>query len=88
MDDSISWRRSCRIGLDQPVPHTTAVVKLGGRSGPAIIKKLNAALVAKLADGKLLRAIKLRVDTKVVQADIDYPTDADLLEHASASLVG
>ena len=32
-----------------------------------MIEELNAALVAKLAQGKLLRARKLRVDTTVVE---------------------
>jgi transposase, IS5 family len=86
--DSISWRRFCRIGLDRPVPHPTTLVKLVGRAGPEIIEQLNAALVAKLAAGKLLRAGKLRVDTTVVEADIDYPTDADLLEQAVRKLGG
>jgi hypothetical protein len=80
VSDSISWRRFCRIGLDRPVPHPTTLVKLVRRAGPEVIQELNAALVAKLAAGKLLRARKLRVDTTVVEADIDYPTDADLLE--------
>jgi IS5 family transposase len=86
--DSISWRRFCRIGLDRPVPHPTTLVKLVGRAGPEVIEQLNAALVAKLAQGKLLRARRLRVDTTVVEADIDYPTDADLLEHAVRKLGG
>jgi IS5 family transposase len=86
--DSISWRRFCRIGLDRPVPHPTTLVKLVGRAGPEVVEELNAALVAKLAGGKLLRARKLRVDTTVVEADIDYPTDADLLEQAVRKLGG
>jgi transposase, IS5 family len=88
VSDSISWRRFCRIGLDRPVPHPTTLVKLVRRAGPEVIQELNAALVAKLAAGKLLRARKLRVDTKVVEADIDYPTDADLLEGAVRKLGG
>lgn len=86
--DSISWRWFCRIGLDRPVPHPTTLVKLVRRAGPEVIDELNAALLAKLADGKLLRARKLRVDTTVVEADIDYPTDADLLEQAVRKLGG
>jgi transposase, IS5 family len=86
--DSISWRRFCRIPLDRPVPHPTTLVKLVRRAGPEVIEELNAALVAKLAQGKLLRARKLRVDTTVVEADIDYPTDADLLEGAVRKLGG
>jgi IS5 family transposase len=88
VSDSIGWRRFCRIGLDRPVPHPTTLVKLVGRAGPEVIEQLNTALVAKLAAGKLLRARKLRVDTTVVEADIDYPTDADLLEHAVRKLGG
>jgi IS5 family transposase len=86
--DSISWRRFCRIPLDRPVPHPTTLVKLVRRAGPEVVEELNAALVGKLAQGKLLRARKLRVDTTVVEADIDYPTDADLLEHAVRKLGG
>jgi IS5 family transposase len=86
--DSISWRRFCRIPLDRPVPHPTTLIKLVCRAGPEVTEQLNAALVAKLAQGKLLRARKLRVDTTVVEADIDDPTDADLLERAVRKLGG
>jgi hypothetical protein len=70
------------------VPHPTTLIKLVRRAGPEVIEQLNAALVAKLTADKLLRARKLRVDTTVVEADIDYPTDADLLEHAVRKLGG
>ena len=86
--DSISWRRFCRIGLDRSVPHPTTLVKLVRRAGPEVVEELNAALLHKLAGDKLLRARKVRVDTTVVEADIDYPTDADLLEHAVRKLGG
>ena len=86
--DSISWRRFCRIPLDQPVPHPTTLVKLVGRCGPGVVYQLNQALLGKLCDDKLLRARKLRIDTTVVEADIDHPTDADLLEHAVRKLGG
>jgi IS5 family transposase len=88
VSDSISWRRFCRLPLDRPVPHPTTLVKLVRRAGPEVIEQLNSALLGKLAAGKLLRARKLRVDTTVVEADVDYPTDADLLEHAVRKLGG
>jgi hypothetical protein len=78
----------CRIALDRPVPHPTTLVKLVRRAGPEVVEQLHTALVAKLAEGRLLRAGKLRVDTTVVEADIDHPTDADLLEHAVPKLGG
>ena len=86
--DSIAWRRFCRIPLDQPVPHPTTLSKLVGRAGAEVLDQLNAALLAKLAAGKLLRCRKLRVDTTVIEADIDHPTDAGLLEHAVRTLGG
>ncbi len=66
--DSISWRRFCRIPLDQPVPHPTTLSKLVGRAGPGVIDQLNHALLGKLAGDKLLRGRKLRVDTTVMAA--------------------
>jgi transposase, IS5 family len=86
--DSISWRRFCRLGLDRPVPHPTTLVKLVRRAGPDVIEQLNAALVAKLSADKLLGARKLRIDTTVVEADIDYPTDADCWSTRCPSWVG
>jgi IS5 family transposase len=53
--DSISWRRFCRIPLDQPVPHPTTLSKLVRRAGPQVIDQLNHALLGKLAADKLLR---------------------------------
>jgi IS5 family transposase len=88
VSDSIGWRRFCRIGLDRPVPHPTTLVKLVRRAGPEVIEQLNQALVDKLAQDKLLRGRKLRVDTTVIEADIDYPTHADLLEGAVRKLGG
>jgi IS5 family transposase len=85
--DSIGWRRFCRIGLDQPVPHPTTLVKLVRRAGPQLVQP-NAALLAKLADDRLLRGRTMGVDTTVVAADIDDPTDADLLEGAVRKLGG
>ena len=53
-----------------------------------MIGQLNTALVEKLADDQLLRGRKLPVDTTVVEADIDHPTNADLLEKAVRKLGG
>src|SRR6266516_4160782 len=76
------------IPLDRPVPHPTTLSKLVRRAGPSVIDQLNAALLGKLVGDKLLRGRKLRVDTTVVEADIDYPTDADLLEQAVRKVGG
>jgi transposase, IS5 family len=88
VSDSISWRRFCRLPLDRPAPHPTTLVKLVRRAGPNTVEQLNSVLLGKLSEDKLLRGRKLRVDTTVVEADIDHPTDAVLLEHAVRKLGG
>ncbi|MEW2404319.1 ISNCY family transposase [Streptomyces sp. NPDC046862] len=84
--DSLSWRRFCRIPLASPVPHPTTLIKLVRRSGPQTVEQLNAVLLGKLVEDKLVRCRKLRIDTTVIEADIDHPTDADLLEHGVRKL--
>jgi hypothetical protein len=66
----------------QAVPHPTTLSKLVRRAGPEVIGQLNTALLGKLAADRVLRSRKLRIDTTVIEADIDHPTDADLLEQA------
>src|SRR5215207_939474 len=86
--DSISWRRSAASAWTGPCPIRPPWSSWCGGPAPEVIQELNAALLAKLVDDRLLRARKLRVDTTVVEADIDSPTDADLLEHAVRKLGG
>jgi IS5 family transposase len=82
VSDSITWRRFCRIGIDQTVPHPTTLMKLTTRCGSAAVDGLNEALLAKAADAKLLRCTRVRVDTTVVPANVAYPTDSGLLAKA------
>ena len=82
VSDSITWRQFCRIGIDQPVPHPTTLMKLTSRCGSAAVEGLNEALLAKAAEAKLLRCTRVRVDTTVVPANVAYPTDSGLLAKA------
>jgi transposase, IS5 family len=77
--DSLHWRRFCHLALDAPVPHPTTLSKLSRKYGPDVVHELNRLLVQRASEHKLLRSRKLRVDTTVVQAPIDYPTDIGLL---------
>ncbi len=77
--DSLHWRRFCHLALDAPVPHPTTLSKLTRKYGPDVVHELNRLLVQRASAHKLLRSRKLRVDTTVVQAPIDYPTDIGLL---------
>src|SRR5215218_1641066 len=82
VSDSITWRLFCRIGIDQPVPHPTTLMKLTTRCGSAAVDGLNEALLAKAAGATLLRCTRIRVDTTVVPANVAYPTDSGLLAKA------
>lgn len=78
--DSFKWKRFCRIPLFEPVPHSTTLVKLVNRFGPETVEELNRLLVQKLHEDELIQARRMRTDTTVTEANIEYPTDADLLE--------
>lgn len=80
--DSLSWRRFCRIGLTERVPHPTTLVKITRRVGSEAVDQLNRALRDKARAQKLIRCRTLRADTTVVEADVGYPTDAGLLARA------
>ena len=77
--DSLHWRRFCHLALDAPVPHATTLSKLTRKYGPDVVHEVNRLLVQRAGEQKLVRSRKLRIDTTVVQAPIDYPTDIGLL---------
>ena len=77
--DSISWQRFGRISLGTRVPHPTTLMKITSRCGDDAVAALNEAVLAKAAAGKLLRTDKVRADTRVVEAEVGYPTDSGLL---------
>jgi transposase, IS5 family len=84
--DSIGWRLFCRIGIDGRVPHPTTLMKITTRCGSEVIEQLNEALLAKAAEAKPLRMGKVRADTTVVSANVEYPTDSGLLAQAVVNI--
>lgn len=77
--DSVGWRRFCRISLSAPVPDASTLIKLTNGPCKGLAEEVHDALVKKLTEKKVLRAKRVRVDTTIVEADIHYPTDVDLL---------
>ena len=80
--DSLSWRRFCRIGLEQSVPDESTIRKITSRCGPTLIEQLNVELLGKASEAGLVNLDRVRVDTTVVEADIRFPTDSGLLTAA------
>lgn len=86
VNDSIAWRRFCRIPLGERAPHPTTLMKITTRCGPELVDELNAVLLDKAVDAKLIKLDRVRADTTVVEADIAYPTDSGLLTKAVGRL--
>jgi IS5 family transposase len=87
VSDSVSWRRFCRVPLDEAVPHPSTLEKLAARCGQGAVDGLNEALLAKAAEGHLVKLDKVRADTTVVPANVTYPSDAGLLGKGVSRLV-
>ena len=86
VSDSISWRLFCHIDIDARVPHPTTLMKITTRCGEATVLALNDALLAKAVAAKVVRTGKVRADTTVVSANVEYPTDSGLLATAVARI--
>lgn len=82
VNDSLSWRRFCRIPLGERAPHATTLMKITSRCGPAVVAGLNDALLVKAHAAGVVNLDRVRADTTVVEADIAYPTDSGLLARA------
>jgi transposase, IS5 family len=84
--DSLAWRRFCRIGITEAVPHPTTVMKITSRCGEQAVDRLNEALLRKAMAAHVVKLDRVRVDTTVVPANVAYPSDAGLLAKGVAKL--
>lgn len=73
------YKRFCRIPMEKEVPSDTALMKITKKYGDVIVHQLNDNLIEQLLKDKVIKGRKLRIDTTVVEANIEYPTDAELL---------
>lgn len=78
--DSFTWRRFCRIAIDEEMPDPTTLIKARKRYGDEVIEQLNEALIQKLKEENRIKHRKLRTDTTVIESDIHHPTDATLMQ--------
>jgi IS5 family transposase len=78
VSDSLHLRRFCRIALDVRVPDESTVRKLTRRLGPDVVAEITRTLIAKATREKRFRARAVRIDSTVIEADVQYPTDAGL----------
>jgi len=81
VSDSIHLRRFCRISLSERVPDESTVRKLTRRIGAETVNELTRSLTDAAVREKRFRPRAVRIDSTVVEADVRYPTDADLASH-------
>ena len=86
VNDSLSWRRFCRIGLEASVPDESTIRKITRRCGPELIEALNIELLHAASERGVVSLDQVRVDTTVVEADVKYPTDSGLLTAATCRI--
>ena len=84
--DSLAWRRFCRIGISDAVPHPTTLMKITTRCGEQAVDQLNEALLRKAMAAHVVKLDRVRADTTVVPANVSYPTDSGLLSKGVAKL--
>src|SRR5215216_4454145 len=78
VSDSIHLRRFCRISLSERVPDESTVRKLTQRIGAETVSELTRALIVTATREKRFRPRAVRIDSTLIEADIEYPTDAGL----------
>jgi transposase, IS5 family len=84
--DSLAWRRFCRIGISDGVPHPTTLMKITTRCGEQAVDQLNQALLRKAMAAHVVKLDRVRADSTVVPANVSYPTDSSLLAKGVAKL--
>lgn len=75
---SLVYRAFCRIDCER-VPDAKTLIRLSHLLGPEILKGLVERLVALARQRHVIRGLRMRVDTTVVETNIHYPTDSTLL---------
>lgn len=75
---SLVYRAFCGLGCEA-VPDDTTLIRVASAWGPEVLKAMLERLVGLARQRKVVRGLKLRVDTTVVETNVHYPTDSSLL---------
>ena len=83
---NVVYRTFCRIGMEKVPDAKTLGAASGQAVGPETIRELHDRLVAIAQERQVVRGLKMRVDTTVVESNIHYPTDSSLLNDGARVL--
>jgi transposase, IS5 family len=87
VSDSLHLRRFCGIPLHEGGPDESTVRKMTKRLGPEVVDELIRSLIKKATSERRLRLRAMRCDSIVLEADIRFPTDINLVDDAVRTLV-
>jgi IS5 family transposase len=87
VSDSLHLRRFCAIALHAKAPNESTLRKLTRRLGPELVDELIRSLIRKATSERRLRLRAMRCDSTVLEADVRYPTDINLVGDAVRTLV-
>lgn len=73
------YKRFCHIPMEMDAPTDTAMMKITKKYGDEIIRELNDNFILELRKKKIIKGRKIRIDSTVIESNIAYPTDAELL---------
>lgn len=76
--DSLVLRRFCRVYFEN-VPDDTTLIRWANQIKPETLKRLHERVVTLATELKVTKGRKLRTDGTVVETNIHYPTDSNLL---------
>jgi transposase, IS5 family len=82
---NVVYRSFCRIGTEK-VPDAKTLVRLGQAIGPETLRELHERIVTLAQQRRVVRGGKMRVDTRVVETNVHYPTDSSLLNDGARVL--
>lgn len=75
---NLVYREFTRVGGEK-VPDDRTMGNLGRQLGPEVIGKVHRRVVEIAQENQIATGQKMRIDTTVVETDIHYPTDSNLL---------
>jgi IS5 family transposase len=75
---SLVYRAFCRIDC-QRVPDAKTIIRLAHLLGAEVLKGLMERLVMVARQRRVIRGLRMRADTTVVETNVHYPTDSRLL---------
>jgi IS5 family transposase len=75
---NLVYRQFCRVGCER-VADSKTLIRLAQVLGPEVLKAIVERLVTIARQRKVVKGLRMRVDTTVVETNIHYPTDSRLL---------